>query len=189
MLCLQNGHHHHQSSRFVSHRSAQSHRQNRPSPSTSTTPKPTYSSSNSGPPPHHHFDPAESISNWAKFKRLWKSGGEKERAQLLVQNVNMNPNSTWSAQVNKYTIGWVPMPLPTINYNNLWTKSMGHPNILHLEKHHFLAFICHNLLYIITSISYLRELSWKYWGIILAYVYYWISSFGLIYRNNFWRIT
>ena len=45
------------------------------------------------------------LSNWKGFKRLWKTNSELERAQLLVQNVNMNPNSTWTARLNKYTIG------------------------------------------------------------------------------------
>uniref|UniRef100_A0A1I8BRS9 Uncharacterized protein n=1 Tax=Meloidogyne hapla TaxID=6305 RepID=A0A1I8BRS9_MELHA len=45
------------------------------------------------------------LSNWRGFKRLWKTNNELERAQLLVQNVNLNPNSTWSARLNKYTIG------------------------------------------------------------------------------------
>uniref|UniRef100_A0A914KHF7 Peptidase C1A papain C-terminal domain-containing protein n=1 Tax=Meloidogyne incognita TaxID=6306 RepID=A0A914KHF7_MELIC len=45
------------------------------------------------------------LSNWRGFKRLWKANNELERAQLIVQNVNMNPNSTWSARLNKYTIG------------------------------------------------------------------------------------
>uniref|UniRef100_A0A914N956 Uncharacterized protein n=1 Tax=Meloidogyne incognita TaxID=6306 RepID=A0A914N956_MELIC len=45
------------------------------------------------------------LSNWRGFKRLWKASNELERAQLIVQNVNMNPNSTWSARLNKYTIG------------------------------------------------------------------------------------
>ncbi|KAF7633491.1 Pept_C1 domain-containing protein [Meloidogyne graminicola] len=45
------------------------------------------------------------LSNWKGFKRLWKAKSELERAQLLVNNVNSNPNSTWNAKLNKYTIG------------------------------------------------------------------------------------
>lgn len=51
----------------------------------------------------------DSLSNWAGFKRIWTTGNERDRAHLLVRNVNMNVNSTWSAKVNKYTIGLKPL--------------------------------------------------------------------------------
>uniref|UniRef100_A0A183BZF9 Pept_C1 domain-containing protein n=1 Tax=Globodera pallida TaxID=36090 RepID=A0A183BZF9_GLOPA len=58
------------------------------------------------PPPS---SPAAHSPPRRRLRKLWEARNDQERANLLVQSVNLNPNSTWSAQLNKFAIGLKPL--------------------------------------------------------------------------------
>ncbi|KAL3120599.1 hypothetical protein niasHT_007891 [Heterodera trifolii] len=79
------------------------------------------------PSPSPHLSPQRNLSN------LRKARDGKERALLLVRSVNLNPNSTWSAQLNKFAIGLKPLSEMlnfSHNFDPLNTTFMMAPNRL-----------------------------------------------------------